>query len=415
MVHIEYECFECEPRIIVPAIHHLTRSQHFGLKVGRGFSQIDQIDAVRSRDIRYFSVEPEPVRLIHTIRKLMGQQNGEVKIAFGALPGGSPTAETVYGLGCREGGKDGIYCCIYFTHFESHVQKYEIATHGGDDTLDAAYIRGVAMSKLSGFRGGWLLAGAAFALSILLVPRSQAEDAGNLYNTLVDIRLGERYFERQCGRCHGFDATGNDEAGGPDLTGRLTRASTDVAVFNIIRDGIPGTAMLPVPEDVPDPQVWQLVAYLDSLRYDPGSVVLAGDAESGNDLFWSGSDCADCHMVSGRGARFGPDLSRIGENRTPDDLLADMINPQEDVAPRWWRLRVTGPDGVTREGYRMNEDSFSVRIMDDDENLWSFHKDSLQSYERIEESTMPSYAQSLSESELDDLVAYLFSLRREEI
>ena len=92
-----------------------------------------------------------------------------------------------------------------------------------------------------------------------------------------------------------------------------------------------------------------------------------------------------------------------------------MINPQEDVAPRWWRLRVTGPDGVTREGYRMNEDSFSVRIMDDDENLWSFHKDDLQSYERIEESTMPSYAQSLSESELDDLVAFLFSLRREEI
>ena len=271
------------------------------------------------------------------------------------------------------------------------------------------------MSKLSGFRGGWLLAGAACALSILPVPRSQAEDAGNLYNTAVDIRLGERYFERQCGRCHGFDATGKDEAGGPDLTGRLTRASTDVAIFNIIRDGIPGTAMLPVPENVPDPQVWQLVAYLDSLRYDPGSVVLAGDAESGSELFWSASDCADCHMVSGRGARFGPDLSRIGENRTPDDLLADMINPQEDVAPRWWRLRVTGPDGVAREGYRMNEDSFSVRIMDDDESLWSFHKDNLQSYERIEESTMPSYAQSLSESELDDLVAYLFSLRREEI
>ena len=271
------------------------------------------------------------------------------------------------------------------------------------------------MSKLSGFRSGWLLAGAAWTLSILLAPRLLAEDAGNLYNTAVDIRLGERYFERQCGRCHGFDATGNDETGAPDLTGRLTRGSTDVAIFNIIRDGIPGTAMLPVPENVSDPQVWQLVAYLDSLRYDPGSVVLAGDAESGSDLFWNGSDCSDCHMVNGRGSRSGPDLSRIGENRTPDDLLADMINPREDVAPRWWRLRIIGPDGVTREGYRMNEDSFSLRIMDDDENLWSFHKDDLQSWERIEDSTMPSYAQSLSERELDDLVAYLFSLRREEI
>ena len=43
-----------------------------------------------------------------------------------------------------------------------------------------------------------------------------------------------------------FDAKGNDETGAPDLTGRLTRASTDVAIFNIIRDGVPGTAMLPV-------------------------------------------------------------------------------------------------------------------------------------------------------------------------
>ncbi len=271
------------------------------------------------------------------------------------------------------------------------------------------------MSRLSGVFCRRMAGCTALGLAILLTPATLAEDAGNLYNTAVDVRMGERYFERQCSRCHGFDATGNDETGAPDLTGRLTRGSTDVAIFNIIRDGIPGTAMLPVAADVPDPQVWQVVAYLDSLRYDPGSVVLAGNAEAGGELFWNGSDCADCHMVNGRGSRSGPDLSRVGENRTPDDLLADMVNPQENVAPRWWRLRVTGPDGVSREGYRMNEDSFSLRIMDDGENLWSIPKDGLQSYERIEDSTMPSYAQTLSESELDDLVAYLFSLRREEI
>ena len=253
------------------------------------------------------------------------------------------------------------------------------------------------------------------ALVMVATPLSRAEDAGNLYNTAVDIRMGERYFERQCSRCHGFDARGNDETGAPDLTGRLSRGSTDVAIFNIIREGIPGTAMLPVAADVPDPEVWQVVAYLDSLRYDPESVVLAGDAAAGSELFWNGSDCADCHMVSGRGSRSGPDLSRVGENRTPEDLLADLVNPQENVAPRWWRLRVTGADGVPREGYRMNEDSFSLRIMDDSENLWSIPKDGLQAYERIEDSNMPSYAETLSESELDDLVAYLFSLRREEI
>ena len=66
------------------------------------------------------------------------------------------------------------------------------------------------MSKLPGFRGGWLLAGAAFALSILPVPRSQAEDAGNLYNTLVDIRHLRLYRrlrsrDRRTGMAHPHD------------------------------------------------------------------------------------------------------------------------------------------------------------------------------------------------------------------
>ncbi len=244
-------------------------------------------------------------------------------------------------------------------------------------------------------------------------PHSIAEDAGNLYNTAVDIRMGERYFERQCSRCHGFDATGNDEAGGPNLTGRLRNASTDVGIFNVIRNGVQGTAMLPVAPDVPDATVWQLVAYIDSLRYDPSSVVLDGDAGRGADLFTGKGDCASCHMVNGSGGRMGPDLSRIGEDNTPEDLLLSMTNPHEEVAPRWWTLRVTGPDGELREGFRMGEDSFALRIMDEEENLWSFRKSQIQNYQRVEESTMPSYEGELNDSELDDLVAYLFSLRRE--
>lgn len=244
-------------------------------------------------------------------------------------------------------------------------------------------------------------------------PVSYAEDAGNLYNTPFDIRSGERYFERQCSRCHGFDAKGNDETGAPDLTGRLNRASSDAGIFNIIREGIPGTAMLPVAADVPDATVWQLVSYIGSLRYDPSSVDLAGDADAGRELFNGRGECSSCHMVNGLGGRMGPDLSRIGENQRPEDLLDALVDPNADVDPRWWTLRVTGPDGETREGFRMNEDSFSLRIMDADEELWSFPKNRIQSYDRIEESTMPSYDQRLSEDELDDLVAYLFSLRRE--
>lgn len=253
----------------------------------------------------------------------------------------------------------------------------------------------------------------AFGGLLLATSGSLAEDAGNLYNTSFDINAGLKYFERQCSRCHGFDAKGNDETGAPDLTGRLARASSEVGIFNIIRTGVPGTAMLPVAADLPDSQVWQLVAYIGSLSTDPANIDLPGSIANGASLFTNKGDCNSCHMIDGQGGRQGPDLSRVGERRSPEELLSDMLNPHIDVAPRWWTMRVTDKDGVVREGLRMNEDSFSLRIMDEDANLWSYPKNRIASFERLEASTMPSYTQILSDSEVDDLVAYLFSLRKE--
>ena len=257
------------------------------------------------------------------------------------------------------------------------------------------------------------LATVALSGLFLATSGSLAEDAGNLYNTNFDINAGLRYFERQCSRCHGIDAKGNDETGAPDLTGRLTRASSEVGIFNIIRTGISGTAMLPVASDLPDAQVWQLVAYIGSLSTDPANIDLSGSVTNGANLFTNKGDCSSCHMIDGQGGRQGPDLSRVGERRSPEELLSDMLNPHADVAPRWWTIRVTDKNGLVREGLRMNEDSFSVRIIDDDANLWSYPKNQIASFERVEESTMPSYTQTLSDSEVDDLVAYLFSLRKE--
>ena len=240
-----------------------------------------------------------------------------------------------------------------------------------------------------------------------------AQDPGNLYDTVVDSRMGKQYFDRRCSRCHGQDATGNDETGAPDLTGRLSNASTRAGIFRIIREGIAGTAMLPISAETPDPTVWQLVTYIESLRTDPANIVLPGSASSGRQVYDGRGNCASCHMVRGTGGRLGPDLSRVGERRDPDELKTDLTDPNKDLAPRWWTVRVTRQDGSLVQGLRMNEDTFTLRIIDDDDNLWSFVKKDIRSYERIQDSTMPNYGSTLSASDIDDLVAYLFSLRKE--
>ena len=161
-----------------------------------------------------------------------------------------------------------------------------------------------------------------------------------------------------------------------------------------------------------DQTVWQIVTYINSLNLDPSDYNLPGDVSRGQQVYNGKGNCANCHMVDGEGGRLGPDLSVIGSTLDPDQLRIALTDPNENVTPRRWTMRLTRENGSVLEGLRMGEDTFTVRIMDADENLWNFSKNELRSSETIKDSTMPA-ADSLSASELDDLIAYVFSLRRE--
>lgn len=255
----------------------------------------------------------------------------------------------------------------------------------------------------------WSLVAAAFALGA----GASAAAQENPFDTDVDVRMGRRVFQAECGRCHGENAKGNDETGAPDLTaGAFRHASTDARLFEVVRDGVDGTTMVGIGW-APDQTVWQVVAYVRSLRPNPADYDLPGSVESGETLFSGKGNCSSCHMVKGRGGRLGPDLSTVGERRSPEELELDLNDPNETVDPRWWTMKVTRADGTTLEGLRMNEDTFTLRIMDADENLWHLSKRELRAIERIETSTMPSAKSILEASEVDDLIAYLFSLRKE--
>jgi hypothetical protein len=59
-------------------------------------------------------------------------------------------------------------------------------------------------------------------------------------------------------------------------------------------------------------------------------------------------------------------------------------------------------------GVVLNEDHFTVQMMDTRENLHLFEKDKLRSLEKSRESLMPAYdPKSLSDKDLQDIVAYL--------
>ena len=269
---------------------------------------------------------------------------------------------------------------------------------------------------------GWnLLRGGATPLGVLLLlslvastVQLEAQAPDNPFTGRVDTRMGQRQFESRCSTCHGLDATGNPEGGGPDLTtGRFRTASSDQGLFRVIREGIRGTAMIGINPDASDQIVWQIVTYLNSRRPTSTVADLPGSPVSGQQLFGGKGDCTRCHMVNGEGGRLGPDLSLVAERRELSELRLDVTDPNAEVDPRWWTLVLTREDGSVIRGLRMHEDSFSLRLMDEDERLRSFSKSEIEAFERDKNSTMPDDARSFTTQEQDDLVSYLLTLRRE--
>ncbi len=199
-----------------------------------------------------------------------------------------------------------------------------------------------------------------------------AQERANPYVTVEDIETGQVLFARQCSVCHGLDAGGAEI--GPDLTtGEFERSSTDAGLFNVISEGVPDTPMIGINRTRTDQSVWQIVAYLNSLSGGE-RVEVAGNVVAGEQLYRGRGDCASCHVIDGEGGRHGPNLSTIGDRRSPDQLLSDLVDPKERVQPRWCTMRVTHRDGTRVEGLRMIEGSYSFRILDGEDNLWSFQK-----------------------------------------
>jgi cytochrome c oxidase cbb3-type subunit III len=238
---------------------------------------------------------------------------------------------------------------------------------------------------------------------------AQTEMIRNPRTSPEDVAAGAKTFRSHCAPCHGIHGEG---ARGPNLgLGVFYHGSSDAALLKNISDGIPGTEM-PGLFYSPD-RVWQVVAYIRSLNSN-ASERPHGNRAQGETLFRV-KGCNQCHRIHGEGGRLGPDLTNIGGARSPNYLKQSIVDPNADVRPRYWVVSATTRQGETYTGFLMNEDSYTVQFIDMNERLHSVEKADLTQYKVEKTSKMPSYRESLKENEVDDLVAYLSSLRPKEV
>lgn len=220
------------------------------------------------------------------------------------------------------------------------------------------------------------------------------------------IKDGMVTFRGECAFCHGIDARG---ARGPDLTAVFAAGATDQGVFQTIKRGVPGTQMPPASVFMNDDLIWKTIMYLRTLAAPAPSGPERGNAENGRKVF--DAKCASCHRVNTTGGVLGPELTRVGA-RSRELLVRRIRGAVEDFEEGYKPVTLVTPEGRTIRGAKKNEDLFSVQIMDTQGRLQGHTKDSLKTVTDEKRSLMPAFGpDQLSDSELDDVVSYLKTLR----
>jgi putative heme-binding domain-containing protein len=224
--------------------------------------------------------------------------------------------------------------------------------------------------------------------------------------TTADIEHGARLYGAHCSGCHGTDGA---LVATVDLRRGVFRfGSSDEELARTIARGIPGTAM--TPQTFTAAELHALVAYIRSMRDFGARPVAAGDPGIGETLF-EAKGCFSCHRIHGKGSLFSVDLSDIGVVRSADALQRALSDGTRVVAPERRFIRAVTSDGRTIAGRRLNEDTFTVQLLDDRGRLVSLVKSELRNYAVDRTSPRPASKDALTAEERAHLTAYLAGLK----
>lgn len=250
-----------------------------------------------------------------------------------------------------------------------------------------------------------------FALFFQVVQMELPNVAANPHTTPADIEQGRKLFAGRCAGCHG---PGGDGGKGANLAvPQLERASTDLALYRVVRYGLPETEM---PATLlSTKEVWQITAFVRTLgraASSGGGAAPSGNAMRGAELARGAKGgCLTCHAIGLDGGRLGPALTDIGARRGAAHLRAKLLNAASDIPDTFRMVELTTTGGRKLSGVRLNEDVHSIQLRDFSANIHSLWKKDVSALKVERRTPMPSYQGKLSAQELDDMIAFLLSLR----
>ena len=239
----------------------------------------------------------------------------------------------------------------------------------------------------------------------LMTPLLHGQEAGDHQYSSEMVAAGLSVYNQQCALCHG---PAGDLVDGIDLSlGQFRNAQSDEDLRQVIANGAAGGRMPAF--TLREEELNGVIAFIRA-GFDPeGVAVKIGDPIKGKALFEGKGECAGCHRVNGVGPYTAPDLTSVGAKRSAASLQRNLLDPATALLPINRPVRLVTRTEETVTGRRLNEDTYTVQLIDSNNRLRSFIKADLVSYEiSMEPSKAPTL---LNSDEVADVIGYLLTLR----
>lgn len=226
---------------------------------------------------------------------------------------------------------------------------------------------------------------------------------------------------KRCQGCHGAGGAGGDRA--PALVNNAKlRGLTQDQIKSIIKNGTTG-GMPAFP--LPDAELDQVAGWIKSQnRAAAQASVPPEQLAAGEKFFFGEGKCSTCHMVSGRGAVKGPDLSNLAARSSSQEIEAWIDNPDSQRGLKktascpgwafcpdlqWGVVNVKLKDGSSLRGFSRNIGEHDLQLQTFDGRMHLLTDKQFASIEREPKSYMPPL--HAAGTQRRDLLAYLSTLR----
>lgn len=215
---------------------------------------------------------------------------------------------------------------------------------------------------------------------------------------------GRSAFQRICSACHSVNVATSQ---------RMTQAEWSAVVNDMVSRGAQGTSG----------ELESIVNYL-STNFGKGTTgggqpskpeelaPLSRTEISAAKKLIQTDGCLSCHRIGEVGSYLGPDLNDVGSNLSAEQIQHALSSPNHMVQPSNRTVQLITDDGQKFTGRILNQDAFSVQLIDSSGELKSFDKTTVRQFVIVTTNPMPSYATKLNSEDMKTIVRYLVTLRR---